>query len=122
MIAKFKNIATVAVAAALLGSTVSFAAAAKDMNDWRREVVSEISKKQTYPRSALSAEIEGKAKVRLTVAPDGAITASEIIEPTGQQVLDDEIPQLINRLNPLPSLPEGQAALTFVLPLTWSLD
>ena len=98
------------------------ASAAKDMGEWRREVVAQIAKKQSYPRSAIAAEIEGKAKVRLTVASDGAITASEIVEPTGQGVLDAEIPKLIDRLNPLPALPDGQAGFTFLLPLNWSLN
>ena len=44
------------------------------------------------------------------------------MESTGEDVLDKSIPKLINRLNPLPPLPDGQTELSFVLPLTWSLD
>ncbi|GHF14111.1 hypothetical protein GCM10017044_05250 [Kordiimonas sediminis] len=117
----FKKLGTLLVfaAALLMGSAVS---AAGDMKSWQQAVVKMVQKNQKYPRSAVSREIEGKAKVRISVAADGAITTYEIAEATGETVLDREIPKLMERLNPLPALPEGQTELTFVLPLNWSLD
>ena len=99
-----------------------FANAASDMDAWKSEVTKSVAKNQRYPRSALAREIEGKAKVRLTVNADGTIAKHEIIEPTGQSSLDNEIPRLVKRINPLPSLPEGRSELSFVLPLDWSLN
>lgn len=97
-------------------------AQALDMNGWKKAVIKKVAKKQKYPRSALAREIEGKARVRLFVAADGAITNHEIVQETGQSVLDKEIPKLVSRLNPLPSLPEGKTEMSFVLPLNWSLN
>lgn len=94
---------------------------ADDMNDWKTAVVQKLVKTQKYPRAAQVREIEGKAKIRLIVAADGAITAHEIIEATGADVLDNEIPKLIAKLSPLPALPAGQTDLSFILPLEWSL-
>ncbi|GHF14118.1 hypothetical protein GCM10017044_05260 [Kordiimonas sediminis] len=96
--------------------------AAGDMGSWQKAVIKKVQENQKYPRSAVSREIEGKAKVRISVGADGAITAHEVVEATGETVLDREIPKLMERLNPLPALPEGQTELTFVLPLNWSLD
>ena len=109
------------IAATLLTSVAGTAFAADDMTSWKQAVVGKVAKSQKYPRAAQAREIEGKAKVRLVVAADGSITAHEILEPTGQDVLDNEIPKLVARLNPLPALPAGQSDMTFVLPLEWSL-
>lgn len=110
------------LAAALSLSFFSFSAiAASDMDAWKSEVTKSVAKNQRYPRAALAREVEGKAKVRLTVAADGTISNHEIIEPTGESSLDNEIPRLVKRLSPLPSLPEGRSELSFVLPLDWSL-
>lgn len=97
-------------------------AQAFDMNGWKKAVIKKVAKSQKYPRSALAREIEGKAKIRLTVDATGAITNHEVVQETGEAVLDNEIPKLVDRLNPLPSLPDGKTELSFVLPLNWSLN
>ncbi|MBL4838142.1 MAG: TonB family protein [Kordiimonadaceae bacterium] len=120
----FKNLNKifVALSLAVAFSIVAAPAHAIDMNGWKKAVIKKVAKKQKYPRSALAREIEGKARVRLTVAADGAITSHEILQETGQSVLDKEIPKLVKRLNPLPALPDGKTELSFVLPLNWSLN
>ena len=105
-------------AVTLMATTPTYA---EDMTSWTSAVVQKIAKKQTYPRSALSREIEGRAKVRITVDADGTITSHEVVEATGQKVLDREIPKLVDRLNPLPAVPNGEVT-TLVLPLNWSLN
>ncbi len=93
-----------------------------DMDSWTKAVVKTVVKKQKYPRAALAREVEGKAKVRLTVLADGTISAHEVVQSTGEKVLDNEIPRLMKRLNPLPSLPAGRDEVSFVLPLDWTLN
>lgn len=95
---------------------------ADNMENWQRDVIKKVMAKQSYPRLAVARQIEGKAKVRLTVAADGTISNYEIVEPTGEEVLDRAIPKLIGKLDPLPPLPDGRTDLNFVLPLNWSLD
>lgn len=115
-------------AAALLACVFAFGvvttavSATEDMTGWKKAVAKKVAKKQKYPRSAITKEIEGRAKVRLTVASDGSITGHEIVEPTGEKVLDREIPKLVKRLNPLPALPAGQNEFSFMLPLNWRLN
>ncbi len=111
------------LAAAMAASVLSSPSRAADtMDAWKTQVVKAVAKKQRYPRSALAREVEGKAKIRLTVLSDGTISGHEIVEPTGQNVLDKEIPRLVKRLSPLPSLPAGRDEVSFVLPLDWSLN
>lgn len=106
----------------LLAVSLVAPAVAADMATWQRSVAVKIAKKQKYPRAALARGIEGKARVKITILADGTITAHEITQPTGEAILDKEIPKLMRRLNPLPALPDGRESLTFVLPLDWSLN
>lgn len=122
MLKTLKNYVALAFAAAICLSTASVPAQANDMKKWQIEVVKSVAKNQRYPRSAIAREIEGKAKVRLVVAADGSITSHEIVEATGESVLDSEIPKLVEKLNPLPALPGGQTEMSFVLPLSWTLN
>jgi len=122
MLKKINKIVAVAIALTFTIGATSISASAADMNSWKKAVAKKVAKKQKYPRAALAREIEGKAKVRLLVAADGSITTHEIILETGESVLDREIPKLVKRLNPLPALPDDRTELSFVLPLSWSLN
>jgi len=118
------NLNKLAAAFALMFAfgVVATPANAADMTSWKKAVAKKVAKKQKYPRSALAREIEGRAKVRLHVTADGTINAHEIVQETGESVLDREIPKLVTRLNPLPALPDGKTELSFVLPLNWRLN
>ncbi len=111
-----------AITLGLAFGAVTAPAQADDMKSWQIKVVKAVAKNQRYPRSAIAREIEGKAKVRLIVAADGTITSHEIVEETGEKILDREIPKLVEKLNPLPALPDGKSELSFVLPLNWTLN
>jgi len=107
----------------LTGVLFTSAAEAVDMKAWQKELVTLIKSKQTYPRAALSKQIEGKAKIKITLDKSGNITNYEITEPTGEAALDDELPKLMERLDPMPALPASFAkdSLTFVLPISYRL-
>lgn len=111
-------------ASLLLAAALPVVAAAADMKSWQREVAQTVASKQVYPRSALRKELEGSAKVRITMDRTGAISNFELIEGTGHDELDREVPKLIERINPLPSPPAelADADLTFILPLAWALQ
>lgn len=112
-----------ALAVSLL-ATAALPAAAADIKSWQREVAKTVASKQVYPRSALRQELEGSAKVRITMDRTGAIANFELIESTGHDELDREVPKLIERINPLPTPPAemADADLTFILPLAWALQ
>ncbi|MAU40648.1 MAG: hypothetical protein CMF31_03405 [Kordiimonas sp.] len=122
-----KKIGLLALAVAMVSGAV-FAvpapAEANDIKSWQGKVVKLISKKQVYPRAALANEIEGKAKVRVSIDRTGAITNYEVVQPTGTDVLDNEVPKLISRINPLPQPPSSLSdeQMTFMLPLSWVIQ
>ena len=116
------------IAFALGLSIVSLAAtnalAANDKKSWLHAVAVRIAKKHVYPRAALMKEVEGKAKVRVSVGRDGTLVSYDIVQPTGQRLLDRELPKMMKRIDPLPKPPAGlsDSDLTFVIPVSWSLD
>lgn len=122
MLKRINRAFAAAIALSFIFGATGLSASAADMITWKKAVAKKVAQKQKYPRAALAREIEGKAKVRLIVAADGSITTHEIVEETGESVLDREIPRLMKRLNPLPALPEDRTELSFLLPLSWSLN
>jgi len=118
----FKSAITASV---LLGAiAVTTPANANEIKSWQGKVVKLVAKKQTYPRAAMRNELEGKAKVKLSIDRSGSINDFEIIEPTGHDALDSSVPKLVERLNPLPAPPASlpDSNLSFVLPLTWQIQ
>jgi len=107
----------------VIGGMANTSAHAADKSSWLKAVAKTIAKKQIYPRSALAREIEGTAKVRITVSRDGRITTYDVIQPTGEAVLDRALERLMTRIDPLPAPPAGIAEkeLTLVVPIVWSL-
>ena len=103
------------------GGSVSEAA---DLASWQRSIAKVVAQKQVYPRSALRREIEGQVRVQVTVGRSGEMTEFQILEETGHEVLDREVPKLMERIDPLPEPPSdiSDENLTFILPLSWVLQ
>ncbi len=99
-------------------------ASASSLDNWQNSVAQSVASKQIYPRTALIREMEGVARVRVTMDRSGAIQSYEVIESTGHKILDGEISRLMDRVNPLPKPPQSlsEAELTFDLPLSWVLN
>ncbi|RMF13215.1 MAG: energy transducer TonB [Alphaproteobacteria bacterium] len=124
----FRRLARFATAAALAfaiftGFGFNAPAHAATKQDWLKAVARTVAKKQTYPRSALMREIEGAAKIRITVDRSGRITAFEIVQKTGESILDKELERLVKRIDPLPAPPSaaGDGDLTLTIPVVWTL-
>jgi len=121
-----KNLIKVATAVCIMAAPLFTAqtASAEDLKSWQKSVGKLIAKKQTYPRAAMRKEIEGKAKVKVSIDRTGAITGFEMTQSTGNDILDNAVPKLMERLNPLPTPPASlsETQLSFVLPLTWRIQ
>ncbi len=122
-----KAIIKTMIAALVAGAIMTFGgsvADAADLATWQRSIAKTVAQKQVYPRSALRREIEGQARVQVTVGRSGEITEFQILEDTGHEVLDREVPKLMERISPLPTPPSdvSDENLTFILPLSWVLQ
>ncbi|MFC7048574.1 energy transducer TonB [Emcibacter nanhaiensis] len=121
-----KTVLKVAALVSALSLPLSFAqtASAGDIKSWQTSIVKLVAKKQVYPRAAMADELEGKAKVKISIDRSGAITSHELIESSGHEVFDQEVEALVARINPLPTPPAelSDNNLSFVLPLTWAIN
>lgn len=108
----------------LSGLMVSSPSYAVDKSDWLKKIGKRIGSKTIYPKSAIRKGIEGKAKVKITIDRQGTIVAFDVIEQTGEAILDKVIEKSIKRISPLPSPPAEltDAELVFNLPLVWRLQ
>ena len=90
-----------------------------DSADWPHQVARLIAAKQSYPRTAQMRGEEGTAKVRIFVGADGSVQKTELVAPSGSQILDKEAMALPTKAGTLPAPPGGATSVT--LPLTWKL-
>lgn len=111
------------LAATLLVTTIPTANAQQDsLAAWGEQVYDSFVSKQRYPRRALDAKLEGVVKVEVTVAQNGDIIGFRINQSSGHNVLDGSVLEILNRINPLPPLPEGLTNFNFKIPLRFNMD
>lgn len=120
MVPCLKNWITAAAFAVTALSANAFAA--DDLNGWRTTAAKKIIKNMTYPRSAVQNEQEGRALVKITVSSDGSIEDYQVLQQSGEAVLDREIPKILKRTGSFPQLPKTEQSITFVVPLIWTLS
>lgn len=121
---KLRMFLVAGLATAWIFSTFAGPVFAAGKTDWQKQIMSSVASKQVYPRSALSRQLEGRARVKVSVDRSGTITGFEMVEATGHDILDREVEKLMARVNPLPAPPSDVADkdLTFILPLSWALN
>jgi TonB family protein len=86
---------------------------------WTKKIIAQIVAQQEYPRSAQVRRAEGKVRVRVTVADNGAIAGTEVIEASAFDVLNREAVRTIERAAPFPNPPGGTRV--FIVPMIWKL-
>lgn len=116
---QFRGMLFVGVAAGVLATPVQ-----ADVKGWQKQIIKKIVKSHIYPRAAIAREIEGRAKVSVTIDRTGKILAFEVLEPTGKSQLDKVIPKMMEKMDPLPAPPDDlpDSNLTFTIPISWRLQ
>lgn len=113
---KMRNV-VLGMAAALLSSSVVFAAATPE---WTSKVRVLLASKQDYPRAAQMRGDEGTAKIKLDISADGSVAAVDLVQPSGSALLDKEALAIAKKVGTFPAPPGGSASV--VVPLTWKMD
>jgi protein TonB len=103
------------------GSLLVAGSPALAAGDWTAQVARLVAGKQTYPTAAQMRGDEGTVKVRVYVGGDGAVQKTELVTGSGSALLDREALSLPTKVGKFPA-PDGGAATTVVLPLTWKLQ
>lgn len=104
-----------------MDASVTVDAASTNWTDWQRAVQRILARNQGYPTQLIEEGIEGQVKVQVNVAADGTITAQNIVESSGSDILDDEALDLMRRIS-FPALPEAQPSIMITIPLNYRLD
>ena len=114
------------IKAAIFSASMAFlstvpATADQSNESWNDQVRKEIEEKHYYPRNALAQGIQGQVKVRLTVSTDGRVKGIQIVQSSGNDILDKDAFQLATRLKKLPAAPTAKGDLSIVVPLTYRI-
>ncbi|NVJ97800.1 MAG: energy transducer TonB [Alphaproteobacteria bacterium] len=110
------------LATLMIATMPSVSAQDNALASWGEKVYDAFTSKQRYPRRALDAKLEGVVKVEVTVAQNGDIVGFRINQSSGHNVLDGSVLEILNRINPLPPLPEGLTDFNFKIPLRFNMD
>ena len=109
---------------AVLAAVTSAPTIADDdaLQTWGMKVYDRFAAGQRYPRQAVEEKLEGTVKVQVTVAKSGSIVGFAINRSSGYEILDAEVLNILERINPLPPLPEGRDIYVFKVPLRFQMD
>lgn len=73
--------------------------------DYKRDAMKLFRKNQFYPPKAFKDQLTGEGVVRATVDKSGNMLAVEVVETTGERLLDRAMIDMVTKSMPLPPLP-----------------
>jgi periplasmic protein TonB len=85
------------------------------MPTWKGMLLRHLERHKRYPPEAQRARYEGITYIRFVMNRDGRVLFASIEKPAGVAVLDQEGLDLLQRAQPLPSLPPDQPGETLAL-------
>ncbi len=94
------------------------------LQNFARAVRRKIESSKKYPVSAQTAEIEGRAGVRMTIMKDGRLKKVEIMKSSGYEILDRAALKSVRDAAPFPPIPqkvkrdELEMSITLVFKIT----
>jgi len=91
--------------------------------DYLATLASWLARHKRYPRAARRRNLEGVATLSFTVNAGGNVLRYEVTKTSGYEVLDREVVNMLQRAEPLPSLPRdlGRATLDIIIPIRFEL-
>ncbi len=75
--------------------------------DYLTRLHSQLVRSRRYPQSARRDNIEGVVQIGLTINRVGRVTAFQITRGSGFDILDEEVRNMIDRVQPLPRMPDS---------------
>lgn len=83
-----------------------------------------LERHKVYPRRALSRRLEGVVSLRFVMDREGRVLDYRIERSSGHRLLDNAVETLIERAQPLPTIPDdiNETSLTLVVPISFVLN
>lgn len=99
------------------------AASSAVMVDYKASVVQMLNRYREYPDRAKRRRIEGRNRIRVTIARDGSIRLFEMISSSGSKLLDRETQRMIERVKRFPPFPDTmtEQSITLVIPVIYNI-
>lgn len=104
-----------------MAADVAVADPAAALQEWRRAAARAFARVQEYPVDLYNQNIEGTARVQVSVDKGGNIISQELVQSSGSGGLDEEAMDMLRRVGTLPALPEGTDELSFTLPVAFRI-
>jgi protein TonB len=97
--------------------------AERQVADYFARLSAHLNRRKSYPATAKKARQQGVVTVRFTVDRDGNVSGASIKKSSGHDILDQATLELLQRVAPLPRLPDSMQrdSLTLSLPIDYSL-
>ena len=91
---------------------------------WHKELAARISSYKRYPEAAKAKQLQGSAKVKLTIDRAGRVLVAQIVQTSGSALLDAEAINMVLRAGPLPAPPPETPGTSFdvLLPVRFEID
>lgn len=82
-----------------------------------------LARNKSYPERARRQNLEGVVRIRFAVDREGRVLDYRIVSSSGHALLDQEVEAMIERAQPLPSMPEKlrRTRMELVVPIHFSL-
>ena len=90
------------------------------LGEYKRQIIAHIQRHLEYPSRAWRLGLTGDGSVRVTIGENGAVNAKEVVESTGQMLLDRSMLDMVERAMPLPpaEIPLGEFQLDIPVSFT----
>jgi periplasmic protein TonB len=96
---------------------------ASERATWQAQLVAWLERYKRYPRVAQEQHQQGVVYLRFAIDRRGKVLSSQINRSSGFELLDDEVLELVQRAQPLPSPPSEVAGdrIELLVPVSFSL-
>ena len=93
-----------------------------EMTAYARMVQEKISKSVYYPQAAIGDALAGTVKLRLRILKDGSLDSEEVMESSGNNILDQYAMQAAKTAAPFDAFTSGmdQSGMIFTIPIVYS--
>jgi protein TonB len=91
------------------------------LEDWKQKIVIQLASKKEYPTGATGGGAAKTAKIKFTFDRQGKLISRELVESTGNELLDAAALRMIERAAPFPEPPAEvkDDAFTFAVPVVF---
>jgi protein TonB len=104
-------------------SPAQAAPSAAAVANWQSRLLAHLTRFKRYPPASQMRREQGVALLRFRMTPAGQVVSFKLERSSGHALLDQETLDLIQRAQPLPSLPDDvpQQQIELVVPLRYEL-